>query len=181
MGYGIRLTENQRDALDGLRLTAPSAEVFRNCLIILMSDSSNTIASIAGHLRCSPETVKRIRKLYRTGGLTALRPIKPPGRTSRATPAFRKIMRTVIQTSPFNMGYGFSTWTAGRLAAHMAKITGIGLSDDQIRRILHQEGLSFQRPKHTLKGKRNEAAYQKARRQLIRLKKGRLSEARPKS
>ena len=63
----------------------------------------------------------------------------------------------------------------------MAEATGIRFSNDQIRRILHQEGLSYQRPKHTLKGKRDEAAYEKARRQLGRLKKGRRNAARRKS
>ena len=181
MGYGIELTDRQRDALDGLRLTTPSADVFRNCLIILMSESKDTIATIASRLGYSPETVKRIRKLYRMGGVNALHPVKPPGRTSRATPAFRKALRKVVQLSPMKLGYGFSNWTAGRLAEHMAKATGIRFSDDQIRRILHQEGFSYQRPKHTLKGKRDEAAYEKARRQLSRLKKGRRSPALRKS
>lgn len=181
MGYGIKLTDDQRDALDGLRMSTPSADVFRNCLIILMSESDDTIATIAGRLGCSPETVKRIRKLYRMGGIIVLHPIKPPGRTSRATPTFRKALRQVVQTPPLKLGYGFSTWTAGRLAEHMAKTTGIRFSDDQIRRVLHQEGLSYQRPKHTLKGKRDEAAYEKARRQLARLKKGRHNPAPRKS
>jgi transposase len=175
MGYGIKLTDRQRGALDGLRLTTSSANVFRNCLIILMSESNDTIATIADRLGCSPETVKRIRKLYRMGGINALHPIKPPGRTSRATPAFRKALRKVVQMSPLKLGYGFSTWTAGRLAEHLAKTTAVRFGDDQLRRILHQEGLSYQRPKHTLKGKRDEAAYEKARRQLGRLKKGRHS------
>jgi len=175
MGYGIKLTDAQRDALDGLRMTTSSADVFRNCLIILMSESNDTIATIAGRLGCSPETVKRIRKLYGMGGINALHPIKPPGRTSRATPAFRNALHKVVRTSPLKLGYGFSTWTAGRLAEHMAKATGIRFSDDQIRRILHQENLSYQRPKHTMKGKRDEDAYEKARRQRGRLKKGRRS------
>ena len=181
MGYGIKLTDGQRDALEGLRLTTPSADVFRNCLIILMSESNDTMATIAGRLGCSPETVKRIRKLYRMGGIHALHPIKPPGRTSRATPAFRKALGKVVQASPMKLGYGFSTWTAGRLAEHMARATGIRFSNDQIRRILHQEGFSYQRPKHTLKGKRDEAAYEKARRRLGRPKKGRHSPALQKS
>ena len=171
MGYGIRLTENQRDALDGLRFTAPSAEVFRNCLIILMSDSSDTIITIAGRLRCSPETVKRIRKLYRMGGINALRPIKPPGRTSRATPEFIEQMKCVVQTNPLTLGYGFSTWSVVRLAEHLAKVTRIRFGDDQLRRLLHRHGFSVHRPKHTMKGKRDEVAYEKARKQLARLKK----------
>jgi transposase len=171
MGYGVRLTENQRDALDGLRFTAPSAEVFRNCLIMLMSNSSDTIVSIAGRLGCSPETVKRIRKLYRTGGINALRPIKPPGRTSRATPEFIEQMKRVVQTNPLTLGYGFSTWSVVRLAEHLAKATGIRFGDDQLRRLLHRHDFSVHRPKHTMKGKRDEAAYEKARKQLARMKK----------
>ena len=171
MGHGIKLTEQQWNELDRVRFTTPSADVFRNCLIILMSDSRETIPAIAGHLRCSPETVWRIRKLYRMGGIGALQPIKPPGRSSRATPAFLKQMKKAVQANPMTLGYGFSTWSAGRLAAHLAKVTSIRFSDDQIRRLLHQQGFSFHRPKHTLKGKRDERAYEKARKQLIRLKK----------
>jgi hypothetical protein len=49
--------------------------------------------------------------------------------------------------------------------------TGITFSDDQLERLLHQEGFSVQRPKHTLKGKRDEAAYEQARQELQDLKK----------
>jgi transposase len=59
----------------------------------------------------------------------------------------------------------------GRLAAHLAQVTGIRFSDDRLRVLLRQEGFSFHRPKHTLKGKRDEAAYEKAEKQLVRLKK----------
>ncbi len=171
MGHGLKLTESQWNELDRVRLTTASADVFRNCLIILMSDSRETIAAIAGHLRCSAETVKRIRQLYRMGGVDALQPIKPPGRPTRATPAFLATMKQAVQANPMTLGYGFSTWSAGRLAAHLAKVTGIRFGDDQMRRLLHQQGFSFHRPTHTLKGKRDERSYEKARKQLVRLKK----------
>lgn len=171
MGRGIKLTSAEIDALDSLRLRTPSADVFRNCLIILMSDSRETIASIAQRLGCGTDTVVRIRRMYRMGGIGALHPTKPPGRKSRATPAFLKKMKQAVATNPMNLGYGFSTWSAIRLAAHLEKVTGIHFGDDQMRRLLRQEGYSFHRPKHTMKGKRDEAAYQKARRQLARLKK----------
>jgi transposase len=171
MGSGIRLSVVEREALDDLRFRTPSADVFRNCLILLMSDSRDTIASIANRLGCGTDTVVRVRRLYRMGGIGALHPTKPPGRRSRATPAFLKKMKQTVDTSPMKLGYGFSVWSAARLAAHMAKETGIHFSDDQIRRLLHQVNYSFHRPKHTLKGKRDEAAYEKARRKLIALKK----------
>ena len=171
MGYGIKLTEQQWDELDRVRLTTDSADVFRNCLIILMSDSRDTIATIAQRLGCGTDTVVRIRRLYRKGGVKALLPIKPPGRPSRATPAFIDQMKQTVQTNPLTLGYGFSTWSAARLAQHLKKITGIGFSDDQLRRLLHQEGFSIHRPKHTLKGKRDEQEYIKAKKGLVRLKK----------
>ena len=171
MGRGIKLTETQWEELDRLRFRTPSADVFRNCMIILMSDVGRTIPSIAQELGCGTDTVVRIRRLYRAGGVEALPPIKPPGRPTRATPAFLKAMNQAVRTCPLNLGYGFSVWSAARLAVHLVKVTGIRFSDDQMRRLLHREGFSVHRPKHTLKGKRNEAAYTKAGKQLARLKK----------
>ncbi len=171
MGYGVKLTGAQRDELDRHRMRATSADVFRNCLIILLSDSRDTIASIAKRLGCGTDTVNRVRRLYRQGGIQALYPIKPPGRPPRATPAFLREMKRAVQTNPLTLGYGFSNWSVVRLAEHLAKVTGIRFSDDQLRRLLHQEGFSVHRPKHTMKGKRDEAAYEKARKKLARLKK----------
>lgn len=173
MSYGIKLTEQQWDELDKLRFTTPSADVFRNCVIILMSNSRQTIASIAHHLGCGTDTVVRVRRLYRTGGIKALYPVKPPGRPSRASPEFLQQMREAVRTNPITLGYGFSTWSAGRLAEHLAKVTGIRFSSDQLIRLLHRHGFSFQRPKHTLKGKRDEVAYEKAKKSLVYLKKKR--------
>jgi transposase len=173
MGYGIKLTSEQWDELDRLRFSASSADVFRNCLIILMSNSKDTVNAIAKQLGCSRDTVLRVRRLYRRGGAQALRPVKPPGRPGRATPAFIQAMKEAVPTNPLTLGYGFSTWSVARLAKHLAKTTGIGFSVDQMRRLLLQHGFSFQRPKHTMKGKRDEKAYQKAKGQLQRLKKRR--------
>jgi len=171
MGHGIKLTEKQWDELDRLRFSTSSAAVYRNCLIVLMSDSRDTIASIAERLGCATDTVLRVRRLYRKGGVEALHPIKPTGRPSRATAAFIRKMKESVQANPMDLGYGFSTWSSVRLAEHLAKITGIRLSDDQLRRLLHKEGFSVHRPKHTLKGKRDEKAYRRARQELVRLKK----------
>jgi transposase len=171
MGYGIKLTQEQWDELDNLRFRTPSADVFRNCVIILMSNSRETIATIARHIGCGTDTVVRVRRLYRKGGIKALYPIKPPGRPSRATPEYLQKMTEAVRTNPLTLGYGFSTWSAGRLAEHLAKVTGIRFSSDQLVRLLHHHGFSVHRPKHTLKGKRNESAYKKAKERLIFLKK----------
>jgi transposase len=136
-----------------------------------MSASRDTITTIANRLGCGTDTVVRIRRLYRKGGVKALRPIKPPGRPPRATAEFLAATKQAVVTSPLTLGYGFSNWSAARLAEHLAKETGIRFSEDQMCRLLHKHGFSVHRPKHTMKGKRDEAAYEKARKQLARLKK----------
>ena len=171
MGRGIKLTQEQWDELDRVRFSARSADIFRNCLIILKSDSRETIASIAEDLGCGTDTVIRVRRLYRKGGVAALVPIKPPGRKSKATPEFLQAMGRAVQTNPQTLGYGFSNWSVVRLAEYLAKDTGIRFSDDQLRRLLHQEEFSVQRPKHTMKGKRDERAFGKAKKELQVIKK----------
>jgi transposase len=177
MARGIRLSDVQFDELDDLRSGTRSADVFRNCTIILLSSGGHTIAGIAELLGCSPETVKRVRQRYRQGGAAALHPDKPPGRPSTATPDFRNALAQAVATNPRQFGYGFTTWSTGRLAAHLALVTGTKLGPAQVRRLLHHEGFSVHRPKHTLKGKRDEAAYQKAKAQLRRLKQRAVAES----
>jgi transposase len=161
-----KLTDAEWDALDDLRFSTTDASVFRNATIILMTAVGRSKACIAHDLGCSTSSVDHIRQHYRERGLDGLRPNKPTGRPSAATPEYRQALRQVVQTPPPSLGYGFSVWSVARLAAHLKKQTGIRFSDDQLRRILHQEGFSFQRPKHTMKGKRDEIAYQRAQRQL---------------
>jgi putative transposase len=165
------LTEEQWDELDRLRFSTRDARVFRNATIILMSAAGRSKSSIAETLGCSPATVDNMRAAYRRKGADGLTPISPPGRTSRATAEYRAAMRITIDTPPQDLGYGFSVWSVNRLRQHLKQTTGIEMSDDQLRRIMHQEGYSFQRPKHTMEGKRDEAAHDKAKGELHDLKK----------
>ena len=170
-----KLTDAQWDALDKLRFSTTDAEVFRNGTVILMTAVGRSKQSIAADLGCSPGTVDNVRKRYRERGLAGLKRRKPPGPTPRATAEYRTALRQAAETPPQTLGFGFSVWSAARLAAYLQRQTGVALTADRVRRILHEESFSFQRPKHTMKGKRNEAAYGKARRELKRMKKGRSS------
>lgn len=170
---GFKLTAQQWDELDAVRFSTTDKVVFRNATIILMSDVDvgRTKASIALDLGCSVGTVDVVRGRYRRDGIGGLRPKKPTGRPSRVTDDYRTALHAALATSPLELGYGFSVWSVARLNAHLQKTTGIGFSVDQLGRLLHAEGYSYQRPKHTMKGKRDEAAYTKAATELDRLKK----------
>jgi putative transposase len=167
------LSSEQWDALDEIRFGTTDKTVFRNATIILMSAVGRSKFSIAHDLGCSPATVDTIRKHYREHGVAGMKPRKPPGRPSAATPAYRQALREAVNTPPPSLGYGFSVWSVARLNEHLKKQTKISFSEDQLRRILHEEGFSYQRPKHTMKGKRHEAAFVQAQKELKTLKKKR--------
>jgi transposase len=168
-----KLTSDEWDAIDRFRFTTKDAREFRNALIILKSGAGASKREIAEDLGCSEATVQNIRRWYREEGIAGLRRESPPGRDSRADVKYREVLRKVLRTSPLDLRYGFSVWSTGRLGAHLEKVTGISFSVWQLRRIMKQEGFSVQRPKHTMRGKRDEAAFEQARGELEGLKKSR--------
>jgi transposase len=168
-----KLSSKQWDALDELRFSTRDAKVFRNATIILLSAAGNSKPRIACQLGCSLSTVDNARRAYRRSGMEGLIPRTSPGRPSRATPEYREALCAAVKTPPQTLGYGFSVWSLARLGQYLKQKTGIMLSEDQLGRVLHAEGFSYQRPKHTMKGKRDESAYRRARRRLKALKKKR--------
>jgi len=104
MGTALQLTDEQFDALDRLCFSPSSAEVFRNCLIMLRSHAGCSIAQIADFLGCSADTVKRVRRLYRQGGIDALHPRDRPGRPRRASDDVRTQLRQAVRTGPLTLG-----------------------------------------------------------------------------
>jgi transposase len=166
------LSVADRQSLERLRRDDHRASVFRNATIILQSAAGLSKVALSQTSGCSISTIDRVRRAYLGRGIAGLLPVKPPGRPSRATAAYRVALAEAISTPPQSLGYGFSTWNVPRLAAHLKKSTRIGFSADQLRRLLHREGFSVQRPKHTMKGKRNEADFERAKGELEVFKKG---------
>ena len=99
-----KLSDKEWEALDTLRFSTTDAAVFRNATVILRSAVSRSKASIAHDLGCCTATVDNVRKAYRQRGIAGLIPGQPPGRTSRATPAYRAALRTTLQTLPCELG-----------------------------------------------------------------------------
>jgi transposase len=140
-----KLTDEERLALDALRRSTADERVVRNVDVILLSGQGRSKEWLADEFGCSLGTVMNIRRGYRLGGLAGLKPRPRPGRRSRATPYYRALLRQVAQTPPQHLGYPFRFWSAPRLALHLEAKTGIRFSEDQLRRILDQEGLPARR------------------------------------
>lgn len=176
-----KLSVDEWDAVDRFRFRTKDAREFRNALIVLKSAAGASKREIAEDLGCSEATVQNIRRWYREEGIAGLRRESPPGRGSRADAKYREVLGKVLRTSPLDLGYGFSVWSAPRLGQHLETVTGIAFSVWQLRRIMKQEGFSVQRPKHTMRGKRDEAAFEQAREELDVLKKSRFARTPAKS
>jgi transposase len=136
-----KLSEDQQKALDALRSSTSDERVIRNVEVILMSGQGRSKEWLALEFGCSLGTVMNIRRGYRLRGVAGLKPRPRPGRRSRATPHYRARLRQVAYTSPAKLGYAFRVWSAPRLARHLEMETGIRFSEDQLRRILEQEGV----------------------------------------
>lgn len=110
---------------------------------------------------------------YGSKGLEGLRDPQRSGRPPKAGPEFQKALVIAVKTQPRNLGYNFTSWSAGRLVEHMAKETGIRISEIQLRRLLHKNGIVFRKPKHDLKAKQDAALYNQKKELLEFLKKTR--------
>ncbi len=78
-----------------------------------------------------------------------------------------------MRAGPLRCGYVFTVWSVARLGAYLRRQTGVRGGATRLRQLVRQEGFVVGRPAHTLRNKRDEAEYDRARRRLGRLKRGR--------
>jgi hypothetical protein len=172
MGRGIRLTHEELNLIDLLRLKTSSADVFRNCLIITMLHFGDTIGQITevGLLyqdcRANSPQVSRARTRCSQAAETT-------GKTKSGDPGIHR---------GHERNRGYQSPGSGLRILHMVHQTiggppqedhGNWLQRRSVESAAASSWYSVQRLKHTMKGKRDEAAYQKATEELEHLKKKR--------
>lgn len=171
----VRLKPWERRMLLSLRNQPPSPRVGRRATCLLLSAAGEPATRIARVTGMSLDAVTDVRRRWRNAASSRLRSLmdRPrTGRPAKVTAAYRRELRRALDKGPLPFGYLFTVWSIARLRTHLSKITGITVSRDWLRRLAHREGFVVARPRHTLRGKRNEAQYRRARSRLNRLKKG---------
>jgi transposase len=141
MGISWQLSDEQLQALNALLQSTTDARVMRNVMVILLSSQGRSKEWLVDELGLSLGTVNNIRRGYRLRGLMGLKPLPRLGRRSRATPQFRDTLRRTALSPPQSLGYRFRAWSAPRLANHLERETGLRFGEDQIRRLMRQEGV----------------------------------------
>ena len=103
--------------------------------------------SVAAALGVNLRTVFRWLAQYRQGGWGKLEARKRGGRPPKLDgSAMRWIYKTVVDKTPLQLNFPFALWTAVMVQALIVNRFGVHLSRSSVSRLLHQLGLSAQRP-----------------------------------
>ena len=124
--------------------------------MLLLSYQGRSVAEIAAIVFRSPDTVERVLKRFRDGGLDALPRRFAPGSTPTITPAWTAELLRVIELDPHTLGVDHASWTTTLLATYLAERTGIAVSEETVRITLHAHDYVCKRPTWTLKRRAEE-------------------------
>ena len=107
--------------------------------------------AVAAKLGRCRQTVAAFVERYNADGLRGLRQVgRGPGRRATLQPRHQRTLARWLRQGPRACGYGVNLWSCKLLAHHVAKQWRLPLSDESIRRVLHQMGARLLRPRHRL-------------------------------
>ena len=136
--------------------SAADAETRTRYQMVLLAQHGLTATAIAPLVLRSHDTVSRVLRRYRDGGLAAV-PHRPrPGRAPTISPAWQEELLRVIELDPHDVGVPSANWTTGLLADYLAKETGIAVDPETVRQRLHRLDYVCKRPTWTVEHKAHE-------------------------
>lgn len=138
--------------------------------VLLLCAAGWTPTQIAAALFCSRTSVYRTVAAYRSGhldlGLAAEAPDTAPPRIARAS--LKRSLRALLKRAPQAFGWCRTRWSCACLAAELKARRGVSVSQDTIRRWLHEAGYVWKRARHVARDDDPERATKLARiRQLV--------------
>jgi len=167
-----KLTRRESRELGELIRSSPDARVLRRAQIIRLSARGKTPREIADLLDRSWSGVRKIINRFNADGLASLADKRREGRPRKRTDRYVSLLKEAVQANPRDLGYPFSCWTLERLREHLARRTKIVLSPPHLSRLLHENGIVYRRPKHSMEHLRDEADYNEKKAFLEFVKKG---------
>ena len=169
----VQVTPDQRRHLEEVRATTTDRRQWKRATVTLMSAAGTSATQLATMLGVTLQTISNWRRRWIERGPFGLKDAPRSGAPKKVTPRYLRLMEEAVQRGPQAYGYVFTTWSVKRLTAHLRRKTKIGMSPHHVRHLLHEAGFVCRRPRHTLKGKRDERQYRRAQKQLEALKRGR--------
>jgi transposase len=141
---GRFLTPFQRKILnENLQIHDLRPEYRQRIKIMLLADAGYSRTQICQMLGCCYNTVRYWIAIAQSGKAHQLDQ-NQMGRPKAADESYLNRLKELASGSPRQHGYPFQRWTAQRLRKHLAKETGIEVSDRHVNRLLKDMGLSTQ-------------------------------------
>ena len=140
------LTAHERAALTELYKTSPVTELVHRSHAILLSADGWRATRIAELLRVDQSTVHRWLDRFEADGLAGLSTEWSDGRPPAWDESYEWLLVETVRHDPRWYGLEQSLWTCSLLAGYLAEMTGIRLSAERVRVLLHQHGIRLKQP-----------------------------------
>lgn len=131
--------------------TTRDADLRLRTHMVLLAHLGRSVSEIAHLVFRSQDTVLRQLHRFVNDGLRALPRRKAPGAVPTITPAWEAELVRVIDLDPHTLEVPSANWTTSLLAAYLARVTGITVSEETVRLRLHANGYVCKRPTWSLK------------------------------
>jgi len=135
---------------------ARDAETRTRYQMIVLARLGHTAPHIARMVLRSEDTVARVLKRFRAGGLNAVPRRSAPGRARTITSVWEAELLRVIELDPHEVGQETANWTTELLADYLGRHSGVKVSLETVRVYLHAHGYVCKRPTWTLQRKAEE-------------------------
>lgn len=144
---GVRLSRRQRERLLELYRSPADPHVrLRAHLLLLLADGW-TWATVAAVLYCSSRTIAKWKARFEAGGVETLLEEKR-GRPATLWLGWASIaVNWITCFSPRDLGFLRSRWCCRLVVVMLLRTYQVRVSDETVRRWLHQSGLVWRRPR----------------------------------
>jgi transposase len=142
-------SEEQRFLAAKLRAKTLSARIHQRYRIVAELARGRTAVAVADRIGCSLRSVYRWRDYFNEGGFRHFEvPTNPRGAIPIVSgPQVRELIRIAL-SRPEDLGLPFTHWSVAKLAEYCRGRRLLPpITDEWVRRLLHREGVSFQRTK----------------------------------
>jgi transposase len=140
------LSSEERSELTVQYKTSSDASLVRRCHAVLLSADDKPVPEIAKLLLTNQSSVHRWLDRFEASGVPGLVTEWGPGRPPRWDEEYEVLLVELVRHDPRWYGLEQSIWTCGLLAGYLAQRTGIRMSSERVRKMLHQHGLNLKQP-----------------------------------
>lgn len=150
----LKLTYEERSALEALMGANASGKEFQRAQALLLLDENESVADIATLLRVSRQTiynwVERFQARRTRSVPERLRDAPRDGRPATVGEIIDDLLDELLDSDPREFGYRSTVWTAALFQQYLSESFGLPASARSVQYALQRLAVHWKRPRHTL-------------------------------